>query len=202
MAGTESKSINKDWKEFWKQTELVPSKKEDKQLPFLIEELKENLDINKIETVLEVGVGYGRVAKAILDIFPHVDLYYGIDISDNAIEQSKTLLNDNRHYKYNVGDFDEMKFFMLRYYDLVISVETMSCVPESVDICHWIDKMISLSKKYVVNLDYIKTTHPIFNNGHGYDTCYGINENVGVDRYNEIKVPDNSYERLFIARVK
>lgn len=204
-AETESKSYNKDnYKDYWKKTELVPSSREDKQLPFLIETLKKELDINKIETVLEVGVGYGRVAKAIIDNFTRLKIYEGIDISESALNQSASYLDDYDNiisskplYFYTEGDFEEIDIQHL--YDLVISVETMSTIPANIDCCHWIDKMISLSKKYVVNLDYIETTHPIFNNGHAYETCYGINNNV---QKFEIIPTLNTNEKLYICRVK
>lgn len=199
-------SHNEKWKQYWIDTELVPSKREDKQLPFLINKLKEELDINKIETILEVGVGYGRVAKAILDTFPNILYYDGIDISIKALQESRYYLrkyvglNDiSLGYKAINVDFENMDMDSIKPFDLVISVETMSTVPENIDICNWIDKMVSLSKKYVVNLDYTKTTHTIFNNGHAYETCYGINDSV--KRFEIIPTP-NENEKLFICRVK
>jgi SAM-dependent methyltransferase len=193
---------NTNYKQFWLQTELVPSKKEDKQLPFLIDILKEELDMDKVETVLEVGVGYGRVAKAILDTFPHIGLYDGLDISESALKQSekylKEYLEDGHvgYCPYPEGDFLDLPIHEL--YDLVISVETMSVVPESISIQPWIDKMISASKKYVVNLDYTTTTHPIFNNGHDYYSAYHEHEVTTKMWF----TPDSLNSKLFICRVE
>lgn len=200
-----NKGKSKDWKEYWKNTELVPSKREDKQLPWLIDTLKKELDINKIETVLEVGVGYGRVAKAILDTFPKIEDYHGVDISERAWNQSCEYLKGyEQFYAPPWEDFIELDYTGL--YDLVISVETMSCVPESEEwtIQMWIDKMCSLSKKYVVNLDYVKTTHPIFNNGHMYNRAYLSNKWNAESEFNKdiISYPFSSNEKLFIFRVR
>lgn len=187
-----------NWKDYWINTELVPSKREDKQLPFLIETLKKELDINKIETVLEVGVGYGRVAKAILDTFPNIEEYHGIDISDNAMEQCwENLKGYEAFYGPAPRDFEEYELpgFL---FDLVISVETMSAIPENISVQPWIDKMCSLSKKYVVNLDYIKTTHPIFNNGHNYVMHYTYIDDV---EFQSIDTP-NPDESIFFCIVK
>lgn len=196
-------SHNEKWKQYWIDTELVPSTKEDKQLPFLINKLKEELDINKIETVLEVGVGYGRVAKAILETLPNLIRYDGMDISNKALQESRYYLrkhiglNDlGMGYRAILGDF-ENDIPIPNFYDLVISVETMSTVPESISIEHWIEKMCKLSKKYVVNLDYWKTTNNISNNGHDYLEAYG----KCYCYPNEYETP-NPHELLYIGRVK
>jgi len=200
---TSSQQRNKnDWKQYWIDTELVPSTREDKQLPFIIETLKKELDITKIETVLEVGVGYGRVAKAILDTFPRIYQYYGIDISKSAILKSKEYCAE-KWYEYAsgpfmpfVGDFETEELGFLC--DLVISVETMSAIPSGAEgektVQKWIQKMCSLSKKYVCNLDYINTTHQILNNAHDYMMAYSFD-------VSEFDTPNNN-EKLFICRVK
>ena len=196
-------SPNEKWKQYWKDTELVPSTREDKQLPFLINKLKEELDINKIETVLEVGVGYGRIAKAILDTFPNISEYHGLDISENAWNQCVEYLKGYENfYAPAWQDFDDYKF--PGWFDLVISVETMSCVPENISIDRWIKKMCNLSKKYVVNLDYVNTTHPIFNNGHDYKHAYLSQKWNGEPRNNKpvlFSYPFSRDETLFIFKV-
>jgi len=196
-AETESKNSNsqKNWKEYWKNTELVPSSREDKQLPFLIATLKKELDISKIETVLEVGVGYGRVAKAILEEFPNVEAYTGIDISQQATDKSREYVTSISYGAIN-SDFEDVE--IEGYWDLVISVETLSAIPEDISVQPWIDKMVSLSKKYVVNLDYTTTTHPIFNNGHDYYSAYHKHET----RTRMFFLPDKFGEELFICWVK
>ena len=204
-AGIESKKYNIDnYKEYWKNTELVPSSRPDTQLPFLIKTLKEEIDINKIETVLDVGVGYGRVAKAILEEFPEIIEYSGIDISEFAIKQSVNNLRkywayegqDKQDiYTWYTQDFETYELGSL--YDLVISVETMSVVPDWGTVCNWMDKMVSLSKKYIVNLEYINTTNQINNIGHDYKLYY--DHHSKVDRCKPFRFTKDEY--LFVTRV-
>ena len=192
-----------DWKERWRNNaRLIPSKQEDKQLPFLINALRDNIDISKVETVLEVGIGYGRIAKVLFDLFPNLQRYHGVDISWNAIRQSIEELRKvwkwspdvKSVYSWDTIDFEE--FESDRYYDLVISVETMSCIPEYIDIQPWIDKMCLLSKEYVVNLDYIQTLNTLHSNKHDYFTAYNM---VNLKSVTEISYTRN--ESLFIYRV-
>ncbi len=210
-AGVESKKFEYNintYKEYWKNTELVPSSKPDTQLPFLIKTLKEGLDISKIESVLEVGVGYGRVAKAILDEFPVVDLYDGLDISEYALNQSVEYLGEhivlNKHIGYCPYPADDfLEAAIPEMYDLVISVETMSVIPDEETVRKWIDKMCKLSKKYVVNLDYSRTTDPITNIKHNYheiyEDRYECNE---VIDYGAFIIRNNENEGIWIARVR
>lgn len=201
-----------NYKYYWSIMELVPSEKEDTQLPFLIRTLKEQLDIDKIETVLEVGIGYGRVAKGILDNFPNINLYDGVDISELAIEESDIFLDDyvtktkkgkraNTHtgYCHMVGDFETLHIPEL--YDLVISCATLSVLPTDKQAQTWLDKMISLSKKYVVNLDYHEDSDSnlVFNNARNYPELYG---SFGISSLKTFTIPDYPNEKLYITRVK
>lgn len=147
-----SKSIKRDeqYRWYWTNTNIVPRENENKhQLPNLISILKSYCDINKIESILEVGVGYGRVAKEILDNFPNIQIYIGLDMNKDVNKSSEYV----GYPDYVPAEMDFEKDSRLhRLFDMVISVETMSVVPH--DVTSWIAKMISYSKKYVVNLDY------------------------------------------------
>jgi SAM-dependent methyltransferase len=180
------------YKDYWRNANLVPSKAEDKQLPLLIDTLKKEPNMDTVASVLEVGVGYGRIAKAIIDTFPDISLYHGMDISSSA--------NNLRHYRAYIGevcDFDSTLYWDNPVFDLVISVETLSIVP--IDVSGWINKMISLSKKYCINVDFTR----------GNDTITGLppkdysgyyNSNPNVLDCKEIEFPNN--ESAFIVRVR
>jgi SAM-dependent methyltransferase len=195
------KWYNHNYKEVWLNTNLRPSKNDNGQLEHLIKTLKEKLTFDRIETVLEVGVGYGRVAKAILDTFPNIETYVGTDISDNAWNQCCEYLKDySNFYAPAPRDFEEAPIPVL--YDLVISVDTMSVLPTGYNIQPWIDKMCKLSKKYVVNLDYKMNVYSdiLINNPHNYAKCYKDNKDVyalGV-----FDVPDRPTQEIFIAYIK
>lgn len=191
--------------------ELSPSKAEDTQTPFIIETLSKEIDINKVETVLDVGVGFGRIALGILETFPNVNLYDGIDFSELAIKQSEAFLdnyivktkkgkraNVHQGYCYMVEDFEEANIPEL--YDLVISCQTLSTIPDEEVVEKWVKKMVSLSKKYVVNVDYHhkSDSNIVFNIGRDYGFYYTSNL---IWTFNEYNIPNYKNQKIWIARV-
>jgi hypothetical protein len=159
-----------------------------------------------------VGIGYGRIAKEILEIPDNViDLYDGVDISELAIKQSEIYLDDhvtktkkgkraNSHtgYCYMIGDFEELG--ICESYDLVISVETLSALPTDERAKKWIDLMIKRSKKYVVNLDHLTDSSVVLYNGRNYWHMYM--DHPSVYTVNEFDIPDYKNEKIYITRVK
>lgn len=199
------------YKDYWKNAQLVPSKsQEDKQLPILIDTLKRETDVNKIETVLEVGCGYGRIAKGLLEsrIFPYLDSYTGTDLSKFAIAQAEENLQLYVRLKDGLnlydGDFEilfPVSIHQPEMYDLVISVETLSVIPDPNTVNKWIGKMISLSKKYVVNLDFTRGNDTITNiPPHSYHLHYAHYSNSDFSLPKEIEISNN--ESIFVVRVR
>src|SRR5262249_23272028 len=127
------------WKEYWLNADLVPSQKEDTQIKYLIDTLKRELDLNNISNILEVGVGYGRVAKGLLSYFSTDQLvqpmYVGLDISYETLKRSEQYLEPEAtslNYVTYHSDFETECVGLARGFELVISVETMSVVPYDV----------------------------------------------------------------------
>jgi SAM-dependent methyltransferase len=197
--------INHTWKGFWQNAEVLPSSKQDTQIEHLINVLKRELEIEKITTILEVGVGYGRVAEALLSHYYMNNLYppayIGLDISTQTLERSRQYLANKfpqLTYITYIGDFETETLGLKREFDLVISVETMSVVPY--DTKFWIDKMISLSNKYVVNLDF-RNSNDTFTNcpPHPYELYYKSNSRV--DKLNRFGIPNRVAEEIFVANL-
>jgi SAM-dependent methyltransferase len=169
--------------------------------------IKEELDLSKLETVLDIGVGYGRLAKIILDNTHSIKQYDGIDISqiqlDRSIDYVRYAYGESARYFAYRFDFDDIKVENWIKYDLVISTEVMTCFP--FDVKPWIDKMISLSKKYVLNLDHYTVPREkslednILRNWHFYPGDYTSNKDIV--NLKGIKIPEYS-QTLFVGRVK
>lgn len=178
--------------------------------------MENELDLNKVESVLEVGCGFGRVSKLMLSLLPNLNSYHAIDLSHAMIEQAKDYCKD--HYSRRlffpyVSDFETNMVSAI--YDLVLSVEVMTSIPNTVAgedrVKFFLDKMITKSKKYVVNQDWFnapnrmeemqKPMKPIneINHFHDYDRYYSNHRKVmqvighSIPRYSE---------HIFICRVK
>ena len=167
------------------------------------EMIQQELDLKKLETVLDIGVGYGRLAKIILDNTPCIKEYDGIDISQDQLDRSWGYVGKNIAYHGFRMDFENIVIENWRKYDLVISTEVMTCFPY--DVKPWIDKMVAMSKKYVVSLDHyveprqLSLEDSILRNWHFHPGDYTKNENV--INLKGISIPAYS-QHLFIARVK
>jgi len=126
-----------------KQTNPLTKKGQDKEESKLVEYLK-NIEFN---TVFEFGCGFGRVAKLIIDNF-NINEYVGVDISLGQINNAKKQgLDKAKFYHSAILDFSTEKKF-----DLVIGTGVAMHIPEK-QIIPTIQKLISLSKKHIINID-------------------------------------------------
>jgi len=126
-------------------------------------------------TVLELGYGFGRISKVILDSFPNIVNYTGIDISPHNQEKTKRYVkSDKANFMVStIQDFiSETKF------DLVISVYVLMHVKPN-DINKVLNKSISLSRKHVINMDWFQKSKPSVHLGqafiHNYKPIYKEN---------------------------
>ena len=142
------------------------------------EKLLEVLDTLQFKSVLEVGVGFGRIAKLIMDNYDFaVRSYLGIDISSDQIAQAKRILKKeiaSHKAKLEIWDFFTMQDSAK--YDLVICAEVLMHIePEFVQF--FLDKLIGLSSAHVVTIDYYPEIAPRyladFNFIHDYPKLYG-----------------------------
>jgi SAM-dependent methyltransferase len=159
-------------------------------------------------SVLEVGCGFGRITKLLLENFDILD-YVAVDMSPDQVWAAREYIKGTPHaddVAFVKGDFSSRNTRMPTYvrkptraekkenpkvvavstdelvkFDLVISVEMlMHVLPR--DIKYVIRKMMSVSKKHIVNVDWYqdpselvgKDIAPI-NFVHDYLKLYGDN---------------------------
>lgn len=107
-------------------------------------QLIEYLKSIEFKSVLEFGCGFGRITNLIQNILKPA-FYSAVDVSSEQL--------DHIRYVDETIQADIEHFNLDRKYDLVIAVEVlMHQLPSKIQII--IDKMISLSKKHVINVDY------------------------------------------------
>ena len=108
-------------------------------------------------SVLELGCGFGRITKLLLTNYNNITDYFTVDISPDQIENAKTLIsstklpNDEVKINFLVSDIQSLK--LDKQYDLVILSEVLlHILPTEIDSI--IKKIISSSKKHIINIDW------------------------------------------------
>lgn len=161
--------------------------------------LKEGIPKGRI---LEVGAGFGRISKLILERFhENIDEYVLLDISKDQLQNARMYLEKNlgaailekvdvKYIQCNFMDFVNLE----NKFDLVLAVEVlMHVLPK--DIQKAIDALISVSQKNVLTIDWYEHKKPekeiaAHNFIHDYPTLY-IN-NPLVEHFKRIPIRDEN----------
>ena len=126
------------------------------QEQMLIEYLKKY----SFSSILEVGCGFGRITKLLLANFPEITDYYAFDLSSHQIENAKiniTGMPKSESVQFAVSDIQS--FQAPKKYDLVIASEVLLHILPS-EIEQVIGKLVSLSNKYMCNIDWYEEKTP------------------------------------------
>lgn len=127
----------------------------------------------EFSTVLEVGCGFGRITKLMVNNFKSIKEYDAIDLSPAQIENAKKYV-DSQLVKYQVSEIQAFNLGDKRY-DLVLISEVLLHVMPS-EIKAVMEKLVSLSNKHVVNIDYYEDVQTLelaeYNFLHQYEQIY------------------------------
>ena len=111
--------------------------------------IEKNVPKEDVTKVFEVGCGFGRYTKLILESFPRIVQYRAIDISSDLLNGAKKYVNDKRVIYvekaiqgFNIGE----------KHDLVFAGETLFQIPTS-DIESVVFKLLSLTRKHFIHID-------------------------------------------------
>ena len=148
------------------------------QEAFLIEYL--NGITGSFKSVLELGCGFGRIIKLLLTNYNNITEYLAIDISPHQIENAKILLSSVKllnevKLEFMVSDIQSLNLDNKKKYDLVILSEVLlHILPSEIDSV--IKKLVTLSKKHIINIDWYEDNPPMkhapHNFIHQYETIY------------------------------
>lgn len=138
------------------------------QEQMLIDYLKRNFSRSSSLTVLELGCGFGRITKLLLLNFPNIKEYLAVDLSQHQIENAKEYVRPqeiiiknegkaNPDIKFLVSDIQSLQ--VDKKYDLVIASEVLMHVLPS-EINEVISKLVNLSDKHIVNIDWYEKQIP------------------------------------------
>ena len=146
------------------------------QEEFLIAHL--NSIPGSFKSVLELGCGFGRITQLLLTNYSTITEYLAVDISPDQIENAKTLITSTKlpnevKLDFRVSDIQSLK--LDKEYDLVILSEVLLHILPT-DIDSIIKKLITFSKKHIINIDWYEDEPPknqaLHNFIHQYEAIY------------------------------
>ena len=149
------------------------------------------------KSVLELGCGFGRITKLLLTNYNTITEYLAVDISPDQIENAKSLITSTKlpnevKLDFRVSDIQSLN--LDKEYDLVILSEVLLHILPT-DIDSIIKKLITLSKKHIINIDWYEDEPPkkqaLHNFIHQYEAIYKKNTD-----------PSTTIKRIPIKRKK
>ena len=111
--------------------------------PFL-----EALELSKNKSVLEIGVGTGRIA---VKVAPCCFKLTGIDISPKTIERAKDNLNEYSNISFICGDFNGHEFN--ETFDVIYSSLTMMHFENKEAVINKVDKLLNDNGIFCLSID-------------------------------------------------
>jgi len=139
------------------------------QEEFLIAHLNNNS--GSFKSVLELGCGFGRITQLLLTNYNNITEYLAVDISPDQIKNAKSLLSSTNKLSQQVKlDFlvsDIQSLRLDKQYDLVILSEVLLHILPT-DIDSVIKKLITLSKKHIINIDWYEDLPPKSQASHNF----------------------------------
>jgi SAM-dependent methyltransferase len=121
-------------------------------------------------SVLELGCGFGRITQLLLTNYNSITEYLAVDISPDQIDNAKSLLSSTKlspelKLDFLVSDIQSLR--LDKEYDLVILSEVLLHILPT-DIDSIIKKLIALSKKHIMNIDWYEETPPKSHASHNF----------------------------------
>lgn len=184
-----SSILNYNPKKYWQERgEIFHKENPYHESRYRIQEKKLLEYLSKLEfkTVLEVGCGFGRITKLLLENF-EIDEYHATEYSPNLVEQTKMNVYKFKNINFTAGMIQDLE--IEKKYDLVLGVEVLMHIkPE--EVLKAIQKLVSFSKKHIVNVDWYDEPKPKIharhNFVHDYEKMYqAIKE---LNHINKVKI--------------
>jgi len=150
-------------------------------------------------TVLEVGCGFGRITRLLLDHF-NIKEYLATEYSPDLVKHAMKLTADFGNIQFRTGMIQELK--VEKKYDLVFGTEVLQHIPPD-EIKLVVDKLVNMSNKHVINIDtYVEHTpknlaRHVF--VHNYGEIYRKNPLVANVNHIRLDIMDHSIFHALIG---
>ncbi len=112
------------------------------------EKFIESLSLDKTESVLEIGVGTGRIA---IKVAPLCRKFIGIDISPKTILRAKENLCSNHNVELICDDF--MSFVFTDHFDVIYSSLTFMHIENKLCAIEKISSLLNANGIFVISID-------------------------------------------------
>ena len=108
----------------------------------------DSLQLTKEKSVLEIGVGTGRLA---VRTAPNCREFFGIDVSPKTIKRAKENLNNQTNVTLVYGDF--MSYEFGRKFDVIYSSLTFMHIKDKQAAINKVKTLLNISGRFVLSID-------------------------------------------------
>ena len=108
----------------------------------------DSLQLTKEKSVLEIGVGTGRLA---VRVAPECREFFGIDISPKAVKRAKENLKEQTNVALVCGDF--MSYEFGRKFDVIYSSLTFMHIKDKQAAINKVKTLLNFSGRFVLSID-------------------------------------------------
>ena len=112
------------------------------------EKFIDSMQLDKTKTVLEIGIGTGRLA---IKIAPNCKCLYGIDISEKTIERATENLSSCDNVKLICDDFTSFEFE--QNFDVIYSSLTFMHINDKLSAIKKVSSLLNDSGLFVLSID-------------------------------------------------
>lgn len=156
------------------------------------------MQLDKDKTVLEIGVGTGRIA---IKTAPLCKIFYGIDISSKTIEKAKSNLSEYSNIELICDDF--MSYDFSNKFDVIYSSLTFMHIENKQDAINKVAAMLNDNGIFALSID--KNQDKVIDMGNYKVNIYpdnpkNIEKYVNDSGLNIITKYETEFAHIFICR--
>jgi ubiquinone/menaquinone biosynthesis C-methylase UbiE len=162
------------------------------------EEFIKDLDLDKGKSVLEIGIGTGRLA---IKVCGQCNRFTGIDFSEKSIQRAQENLREFQNTRLICADF--MNYSFQETFDVIYSSLTFMHIQRKEEVIHKVASLLSKSGRFVLSVektqasqieygDQVITTYP--------DCPEDIKHYLESAKLQIIKQYETEFAFIFVAR--